>query len=186
VPSCHRLVLGSALRFNRVNRFLDIKSDKRPPLGHLNRRQCAHIGATFCGDELAQLTNHRAEFLGRIEYPPLELQRAAAKWDARNQRLGSLEKNFREKFETLNRVNLTDAEFQRLRDELITPEFFTARVPREKNDFKSTDKSSSPPSRSAASPTRKTKPPIPDAASATATVKPTSSTLKPITALRPF
>ncbi len=48
----------------------------------------------------------------------------------------SLEKNFREKFETLNRVRLTDGEFQRLHDELITPDVFTAaRVLREKSDF---------------------------------------------------
>ena len=48
----------------------------------------------------------------------------------------SLEKNFREKFEALNRVRLTDGEFQRLLDELITPDvFIAARVIREKNDF---------------------------------------------------
>ncbi len=38
----------------------------------------------------------------------------------------SLEKNFREKFETLNRVNLTDAEFARLRDEIINSDVFAA------------------------------------------------------------
>jgi type I restriction enzyme R subunit len=48
----------------------------------------------------------------------------------------ALEKNFREKFEALNRVSLTDSEFQRLHDELITPDVFTAaRVLRERNDF---------------------------------------------------
>jgi type I restriction enzyme R subunit len=48
----------------------------------------------------------------------------------------SLEKNFREKFEALNRVRLTDSEFQRLLDELITPDVFTnAGVLRGKNDF---------------------------------------------------
>ena len=48
----------------------------------------------------------------------------------------ALERNFRQKFEALNRVNLTDGEFQRLLDELITPDVFTAaRVLREKNDF---------------------------------------------------
>ncbi|MFZ0710163.1 MAG: hypothetical protein WAM53_09005 [Terrimicrobiaceae bacterium] len=48
----------------------------------------------------------------------------------------ALEKNFREKFEALNRVRLTESEFQRLLDELITPDVFTAaRVIREKNDF---------------------------------------------------
>ncbi len=38
----------------------------------------------------------------------------------------ALERNFREKFEALNRVNLTDAEFARLLDEIVTPDVFTA------------------------------------------------------------
>lgn len=38
----------------------------------------------------------------------------------------SLEQNFREKFEALNRVSLTDAEFSRLLEEIITPDVFTA------------------------------------------------------------
>lgn len=38
----------------------------------------------------------------------------------------SLERNFREKFESLNRVRLTDAEFARLLDEIVTPDVFTA------------------------------------------------------------
>ena len=38
----------------------------------------------------------------------------------------ALEKNFREKFEGLNHVRLTDAEFARLLDEIITPDVFTA------------------------------------------------------------
>jgi type I restriction enzyme R subunit len=38
----------------------------------------------------------------------------------------TLEKNFREKFEALNRVRLTDAEFSRLLDEIVTPDVFTA------------------------------------------------------------
>ncbi|KQU82343.1 DEAD/DEAH box helicase [Variovorax sp. Root318D1] len=37
-----------------------------------------------------------------------------------------LEKNFREKFEALNRVKLTEAEFARLLDEIVTPDVFTA------------------------------------------------------------
>ena len=37
-----------------------------------------------------------------------------------------LEKNFREKFEALNRVKLTDAEFARLLDEIVTPDVYTA------------------------------------------------------------
>jgi type I restriction enzyme R subunit len=38
----------------------------------------------------------------------------------------TLENNFREKFEKLNRVRLTDAEFARLLGEIITPDIFTA------------------------------------------------------------
>ena len=38
----------------------------------------------------------------------------------------SLEKNFREKFEALNRVKLTDSEFQRLLNEIVTPDVYKA------------------------------------------------------------
>ena len=38
----------------------------------------------------------------------------------------SLEKNFRGKFDALNHVHLTDGEFQRLLDEIVTPDVFTA------------------------------------------------------------
>ncbi len=38
----------------------------------------------------------------------------------------TLEQNFREKFEALNRVRLTDAEFARLLDEIVTPDVFAA------------------------------------------------------------
>ncbi len=37
-----------------------------------------------------------------------------------------LEKHFREKFEALNRVRLTDSEFARLLDEMVTANVFTA------------------------------------------------------------
>ena len=47
-----------------------------------------------------------------------------------------LEKNFREKFESLNRVHLTDAEFARLLDQIVTPDVFAAaRHLRERNSF---------------------------------------------------
>ena len=48
----------------------------------------------------------------------------------------SLERNFREKFEALNRVRLTDSEFARLLDEIVTPDVFTAaKILREINSF---------------------------------------------------
>ncbi|TBH22185.1 type I restriction endonuclease subunit R [Rhizobium leguminosarum] len=48
----------------------------------------------------------------------------------------TLERNFREKFEALNRVKLTQAEFTRLLDEIVTPDVFAAsRILRERNSF---------------------------------------------------
>jgi type I restriction enzyme R subunit len=38
----------------------------------------------------------------------------------------ALEKNFREKFESLNRVHRRDGEFQRLLDEIVTPDVFAS------------------------------------------------------------
>ena len=38
----------------------------------------------------------------------------------------ALERNFREKFEALNRVNLSEAEFKRLLEDIVTPDVFTA------------------------------------------------------------
>jgi hypothetical protein len=40
----------------------------------------------------------------------------------------TLEANFREKFEALNRVTLTDGEFQRLLDEVVTPDVYAAQL----------------------------------------------------------
>lgn len=48
----------------------------------------------------------------------------------------SLETNFRNKFDALNRVKLTDAEFARLRDEIINPDVFIAsKTLRQRNTF---------------------------------------------------
>ncbi len=48
----------------------------------------------------------------------------------------ALEANFREKFEALNRVNLTDGECQRLLDEIVTPDVYeAARLLRNREGF---------------------------------------------------
>ncbi len=48
----------------------------------------------------------------------------------------ALERNFREKFEALNRVRLTEAEFQRLLEQIVTPDVFkAAQVLRHRNAF---------------------------------------------------
>ena len=44
--------------------------------------------------------------------------------DIRN--LDALEQNFRKKFEALNRVHLTDSEFEKLREEIVNPDVFTS------------------------------------------------------------
>ncbi len=52
----------------------------------------------------------------------------------------TLEKNFREKFDVLNHVSLTDAEFSRLRDEIVTDDVFKAsQTLREKGYFRRED-----------------------------------------------
>ena len=54
--------------------------------------------------------------------------------DIRNRE--SLEKNFKEKFEALNRVKLSDSEFNRLKEEIIQPdEFKAAKILRNRNTF---------------------------------------------------
>jgi len=48
----------------------------------------------------------------------------------------AMEHNFREKFEALNRVSLTDAEFKRLLEEIVTPDVFkAAQTLRHRNAF---------------------------------------------------
>jgi type I restriction enzyme R subunit len=48
----------------------------------------------------------------------------------------ALEQNFRERFQTLNHVHLTDSEFARLLEEVITPDVFkAAKMLRERNSF---------------------------------------------------
>ena len=52
----------------------------------------------------------------------------------------SLERNFREKFEALNRVSLTESEFERLKAEIITPDVFAAsKLLRDRNYFQRED-----------------------------------------------
>ena len=54
--------------------------------------------------------------------------------------LETLKKNFRGHFENLNRVKLTDAEFARLIEEIVTPDVFSAaRRLREKNTLERED-----------------------------------------------
>lgn len=52
----------------------------------------------------------------------------------------TLEKNFREKFQELNRVHLTDSEFSRLKEQIISSDVFTAaKHLRERNTFQRDD-----------------------------------------------
>lgn len=68
-------------------------------------------------------------FVGRLQELKYEYRR-----DITNRT--ALEKNFREKFEALNRVKLTDSEFARLLDEIVNPGVFKAsKILREINAF---------------------------------------------------
>jgi type I restriction enzyme, R subunit len=68
-------------------------------------------------------------FIGKLQSLKYEYRR-----DIRDR--ASLEQNFREKFEALNRVNLSDGEFKRLLEDIVTPDVFTAaRTLRERNSF---------------------------------------------------
>lgn len=73
-----------------------------------------------------QLEEHLIQKLRDLKYEHRE--------DIRDR--ATLEKNFREKFEALNRVRLTEGEFQRLLEEIITPDVFAAaHTLREINSF---------------------------------------------------
>ncbi len=68
-------------------------------------------------------------FVGKLQELKYEYRR-----DITNR--AALEKNFREKFEALNRVKLTDSEFARLLDEIVSPDVFKAsKILREINAF---------------------------------------------------
>lgn len=63
----------------------------------------------------------------QIEYGFIgELQRLKYEYRPDIRDRATLEANFRQKFEALNRVTLSDAEFHRLRDEIVNPDVFVA------------------------------------------------------------
>ena len=64
----------------------------------------------------SQLEDHLIEKLRGLKYD----------YRADIQDRAALEANFRKKFDALNHVRLTDGEFQRLLDEIVTPDVFTA------------------------------------------------------------
>lgn len=73
-----------------------------------------------------QLENQLIEKLQELKY--------AYRADIRDR--AALEKNFRQKFDALNHVRLSDGEFQRLLDEIVTPDVFTAaHTLRNRNSF---------------------------------------------------
>jgi type I restriction enzyme R subunit len=65
------------------------------------------------------------------------------RWDIHDR--AALEQNFRQHFEVLNHVHLTDTEFGRLLERIVTPGVFTAaRTLRERNSFDRDDGAPAP------------------------------------------
>ena len=79
------------------------------------------MATTTCENDLEEALDKKLEDL-KCEYRPNVRDRA------------TLEANFRKKFETLNKVTLTDGEFRRLHDEIVTPDVY-ARAPRNREAF---------------------------------------------------
>lgn len=81
------------------------------------------------------------DFFGRVAFVSCDGRQQVTdagleQLEAATRDCAALEKNFREKFETLNHVHLTDGEFQRLLDEIVTPDVFTAaHTLRNRNSF---------------------------------------------------
>jgi len=100
---------------------------------HLTDRSCSAILQYRNSIETALMTT----FERQLEEQLIEKLRGLKyeyRTDIRDR--ATLEKNFREKFEASNRVRLTDGEFQRLLDEIITPDVFaSARTLREPTSF---------------------------------------------------
>lgn len=73
----------------------------------------------------------------QVEYGVIgKLQRLKYEYRPDIRDRASLERNFREKFEALNRVHMSDGEFARLLDEIVTPDVYAAaRTLRERNAF---------------------------------------------------
>jgi type I restriction enzyme R subunit len=68
----------------------------------------------------------------------LEELKYTYRYDIRDR--NSLERNFREKFESLNRVRLTESEFERLKTEIVSPDVFAAsKLLRDRNYFQRED-----------------------------------------------
>ena len=92
---------------------------------------------TFPSDLASKVTRHTVKE-EQIEYgfiDKLQGLKYVYREDIRDR--AALEQNFREKFENLNRVNLSKGEFKRLLDEIVTPDVFTAaRRLRERSAFK--------------------------------------------------
>lgn len=91
---------------------------------------------TFPSDLASKVTRHTVKE-EQIEYGFIDkLQSLKYEYRADIRDRAALERNFRDKFEALNRVHLSDGEFKRLLDDIVTPDVFTAsRRLRERSAF---------------------------------------------------
>ena len=94
------------------------------------------LSNTFPSDLASKVTSHPVKE-DQIEYGFIgKLQSLKYEYRADIRDRAALERNFRDKFEVLNRVHLSDGEFKRLLDDIVTPDVFTAsRRLRERSAF---------------------------------------------------
>ncbi len=92
--------------------------------------------STFTYDQTPSVSRHSVKEQQIEDHFVAKLQGLKYEYRPDIRDRATLEKNFREKFEALNRVKLSDGEFARLLDEVVTPDVFTAaRMLRERNAF---------------------------------------------------
>lgn len=92
--------------------------------------------STFTYDQTPSVSRHSVKEQQIEDHFVAKLQGLKYEYRPDIRDRAALERNFREKFEALNRVKLSDGEFARLLDEVVTPDVFTAaRMLRERNAF---------------------------------------------------
>ena len=107
-----------------VTIVVSLQGSRLKPLDNVDR----HFMSSYkFNDSLPTSASNHVVKEEQIEYGFVgKLQSLKYEYRADIRDRAALERNFREKFEALNRVNLSDGEFARLLGDIVTPDVFTA------------------------------------------------------------